>query len=120
MSTIVETRPLISMHPTASVQEAAQMMNDCSIACLGVLDKNKNFAGIVTERDITAFVARGKDPTESRVSEIVNEFPVVMDGPVSDESAIERMRSAHIRHLIVRNGGAFRILSMRDLMVARD
>jgi CBS domain-containing protein len=116
MSTAVETRPLISLHPSASVQEAAQLMNDCSIACLGVLDKDKNFSGIVTERDITAFVSRGKDPAASVVADIVNDFPVVMDGPVSDEAAIERMRSAHIRHLIVKVDGDFRIVSIRDLL----
>src|SRR5687767_13758257 len=111
MSTTVDTRPLISMHSSASVQEAAQLMNDCSIACVGVLDGDKNFAGIITERDITAFVSLGKDPTASLVVEIVNDFSVVVDGPVSDESALERMRSAHIRHLIVKDDGDFRVLS---------
>ena len=118
MSTTVQTRPLISMHPSASVQDVAQLMNDCSIACVGVLDVDKNFAGIVTERDITAFVSRGKDPTSSLVAEIVNDFPVVVEGPVSDEAAMERMRSAHIRHLIVKDDGDFRIVSIRDFLTA--
>jgi CBS domain-containing protein len=104
------------MHPSASVQEAAQLMNDCSIACVGVLDDEKNFAGIITERDITAFVSRGQNPTSSLVAEIVNDFPLVVEGPVSDEAAMERMRSAHIRHLIVNDGGEFRILSIRDFL----
>jgi signal-transduction protein with cAMP-binding, CBS, and nucleotidyltransferase domain len=117
MST-VQTHPLISMHPTASIQETAQLMNDCSIACVGVLNHDKSFAGIVTERDITAFVSGGQDPTTTLVGEIVNDFPVVMEGPVSDEAAMERMRSAHIRHLLVKIDGEFRILSMRDFLSA--
>jgi CBS domain-containing protein len=116
MSTTIQTHPLISMRPSATIQEAAQLMNDCSIGCVGVLDADKRFVGIVTERDLTAFVSRGKDPASSLVSDIVNDFPVVVDGPVSDEAALERMRSAHIRHLIVRNDGDLRIVSMRDFL----
>ena len=116
MTATVQTHPLISMHPSATVQEAAQLMNDCSIACVGILDADKRFAGIVTERDVTAFVSQGKDPARSLVADIVNDFPVVINGPVSDETALERMRSAHIRHLIIREGGECRVVSMRDFL----
>src|SRR5687767_1820014 len=118
MSTTVQTRPMISMHPSATVQEAAQLMNDCSISCIGLLDADKHFTGILTERDVTAFVARGPDPTTTLVGEIANDFPVVVDGPISDELALERMRSAHIRHLIVHLEDEFRIVSMRDFIVS--
>lgn len=114
MTMTVQAHPLISIRSDATVQEAASLMADCSIGALGVLDADKRFAGIVTERDLAWFVARAKDPEEVRISEIVNDFPVVVDGPIEDEDALARMRSAHIRHLIVHQDGDFRIISIRD------
>lgn len=117
MSTKVQTHPLISVRADATVQEAARLMADCSIGALGVLDADREFEGIVTERDLSWFVAQAKDAAATRVGEIVNDFPVVVDGPIDDGDALERMRTARIRHLIVRDGNDFRIVSMRDLFV---
>ena len=116
MSTAVHTHPLISIRADASVQEAARLMADCSIGALGVLDAEKRFEGIITERDLTWFVAQGRDPEETSVHHIVNDFPVVVDGPISDAAAVERMRTARVRHLIVREGDDYRILSIRDFL----
>ena len=116
MTATVQTHPLISIRPEATVQEAAQLMNDFSIAALGLLNAEKRFFGILTERDITAFVSQGKDSTTSLVGDIANDFPVVVQGPLSVVDAIDRMRSAHIRHLIVQEDGECRIVSMRDFL----
>lgn len=116
MSTAVQTHPLISIRADATVQEAARLMADCSIGALGVLDEDKRFEGIITDRDLTWFVAQAKDPEETSVHDIVNDFPVVVDGPISDAAAVERMRTARVRHLIVREGDDFRILSIRDFL----
>lgn len=86
MTATVQTRPLISIRPEATVQEAAQMMNDFSIAALGLLDAEKRFFGVLTERDITAFVSQGKDPTTSLVGDIANDFPVVVQGPLASST----------------------------------
>lgn len=117
MSIKVQTHPLISIRGDATVQDAARLMADCSIGALGVLDADKQFEGIITERDLSRFVAQAKDAVATRVGEIVNDFPVVVDGPIDDGDALERMRTARIRHLIVREGNDFRIVSMRDLLV---
>ena len=114
MSAPIESKPLISIRSDATVQEAAALMSDCSIGALGVLGPDKKFTGLITERDLTWFVARAKDPEETLVEEIVNDFPVIEDMPIEDTAAIERMKSARIRHLIVRRDDEFRILSMRD------
>lgn len=116
MTTTVQTRPLISIRGSATVQEAARLMVDVSIGAVGVLDPARRFAGIITERDLSWFVALAKDPAETTVWEIINDFPVVVDGPIADEDALERMRTAHVRHLIVREADDFRIVSMRDYL----
>ncbi len=116
MTTRVQTHPLISMRSEATVQDAARLMADFSIGALGVLDADKRFIGIITERDLSWFVAQAKDSQETTVGEIANDFPVVVDGPIDDATAIERMRSARVRHLIVRERDDFRIVSMRDYL----
>jgi len=120
MTGTVQSHPLISIRSEATVQDAARLMADCSIGALGVLDSDKRFAGIITERDLSWFVAQAKDATATRVGEIVNDFPVVVDGPIEDRDALERMRTARIRHLIVREGDDFRIVSMRDYVLLRS
>jgi CBS domain-containing protein len=117
MATTVRTHPLISIRPGATVQETARLMADCSIGAIGVLDKQRRFVGIVTEQDLSWFVAQGKDPAETTIEEIANDFPVVVDGPIDDSAALERMRRARVRHLIVHEAGDFRIVSMRDYVL---
>jgi CBS domain-containing protein len=117
MATMVQRHPLISIRSSASVQEAARLMADCSIGALGVLDEDRRFAGIVTERDLSWFVAQGKNATESAVEGITNDFPVVVEGPIEDSAALERMRRARVRHLIVHEADDFRIVSMRDYVL---
>jgi signal-transduction protein with cAMP-binding, CBS, and nucleotidyltransferase domain len=118
--TRVQTHPLISLRDGATVQEAAQLMADCSIGAVGILDRHRRFVGIVTERDLSWFVAQARDATTTNVGEIVNDFPVIVDGPIDDAYALERMASARVRHLLVRESDDLRIVSMRDYMSARD
>ncbi|MDP9234300.1 MAG: CBS domain-containing protein [Actinomycetota bacterium] len=112
----VKTYPLISIRSDATVQDAARLMVDCRIGALGVLGPKQEFAGIITERDLSRLVALARDPVDTKVSAIATSSPVVIDGPITDEEALERMRNARIRHLIVRVGTDFSIISMRDLI----
>jgi CBS domain-containing protein len=128
MTTSVQTKPLISMRSDASVKEAAHLMSDCSISALGVLDADRRFAGLITERDLCWFVARGGDPHETKLEKIANDLPLVVQGPMEDEAALAQMRRSRVRHLIVQQGDDLRIVSMRDYLfkaaeanlVARD
>lgn len=117
MATTVQTHPLISIRSCATVQEAAQLMADCSIGALGVLGPDHRFAGIVTERDLSWFVAQARDAGETKVEAITNDFPVVVEGPLDADEALDRMRKARVRHLIVHEGTDFRIISMRDFVL---
>ncbi len=117
MGAKVQTHPLISMRDSETVSEAARLMVECGIGAIGVLDDHKRFAGILTERDITWLVARGEVASETLLKGVVNDFPVVVDAPVSEQEARERMARAHLRHLIVREGDDYRIASKRDLVL---
>lgn len=110
------THPLIRIRETASIQEAAQLMCDMSMGTLGVDNHDHEFIGLITERDLMWAVAQGKDPLETTVKDVLNDFPIVVEGPISDIDAARRMGKAHVRHLIVSGHGDLRIVSMRDLM----
>lgn len=120
MSTRVHTHPLISIRGSATVQEAARLMTDCSMGAVGVLDDARRFVGILTERDLAWFVAQGSDADETHVREVANDFPVVVDGPIDDASALRRMTEARVRHLIVREEEEYRIVSIRDYIPMLD
>lgn len=117
---LIKTNPLISIRSDATVKEAASLMSDCSIGAIGVLDEHRRFAGIVTERDLTWFVAQGRDAHETRITEIVNDFPIVVEGPLEDRDALERMRRGRVRHLLVKTGDDVRIVSLRDYVDLLD
>lgn len=117
MTTKLETHPLISMRASETVSEAARLMSGYGIGAIGVLGDNKHFMGIFTERDLMWLVAQGKVASEILLEEVVNDFPVVVDAPISEQDARERMARAHIRHLIVRDRDDYRIISMRDLVL---
>lgn len=111
----VETYPLISIHSTAKVADAAKLMADCGMGAVGVVDKEHKFIGIFTERDLADFVGRGCDSNAVLLAAVVNDFPVVVDGPLSPGEAAEHMSRSRIRHLIVKEADEYRIVSMRDL-----
>lgn len=117
MATKVQTHPLISIRSNAKVQEAAQLMADRSIGALGVLGTDRQFIGIITERDLSWFVAQGRNAGETPIGQIANDFPVVVEGPIQEKMALVQMRRARVRHLIVREGDAYRIVSMRDFVL---
>lgn len=112
------THSLIHIRDSAPIQEAAQLMCDLSIGALGVNDTDQEFVGLITERDLMWAQAQGRDPAETAVKEILNDFPIVVDAPVSTEDAAKRMMSGHVRHLLVNDNDELRIVSMWDLLVA--
>src|SRR5680860_1573876 len=93
MTTKVQTHPLISIRSDASVQEAARLMADCSIGALGVLGSNKEFVGIITERDLSWFVAQAKDAVGTTVAGIVIRTQLLTGVP----AILEASRNASTR-----------------------
>ena len=117
MGTAVASHPLISIKSSATVQEAARLMADCSIAALGITNSDHSLGGIVTERDLSWFVAQAKDASSTTVEDITNDFPLIVEGPIDDRAALGHMSRARVRHLIVQEGDDFRIVSMRDYVM---
>jgi CBS domain-containing protein len=110
------THSLIGIIHTADVAAAARIMNRKGISALGVYDVDaKTLVGIITERDVSRCVALELDPSETTVRSAMSTELIVAPEDVTREEAAKLMEAGHVRHLLVADGEAIRILSMRDL-----
>jgi CBS domain-containing protein len=115
----LNTRSLVGIVWRADVASAVALMLDKNICALGVYSTDGHqLMGILTERDVTRVVADKSDPANVRVGDAMSYSPVTVEGSVTAPEAAEMMRHGHIRHLIIREAGSDRIISIRDLLEA--
>jgi CBS domain-containing protein len=114
---IVRGQDTVTVDPLTSVVEAARIMAAHHIGAVPVADGGR-VAGIFTERDaLTRIVAAGIDPVRTPIGDVMSSTLVVADIGESCDVCLDRMRQAHVRHLIVLDNGRMAgIVSMRDLM----
>ncbi len=94
---------IASLPPSATVIEAARLMNDRHIGSVLVIDENR-LVGIFTERDVLRrIVAEGRSPTRTTLDEVMTR-QVAFAAPHTTLDEIRRvMRERHIRHMPVLN-----------------
>jgi CBS domain-containing protein len=99
------------------VTDAARLMASRHIGALPISDGDE-VVGIFTERDaLNRIVAAGVDPSRTPIGDVMSSTLVVADIDESYDACLDRMRRAHIRHLIVLDRGRMAgIVSMRDLL----
>ncbi len=116
---IVGDQQTVTVDHLMTVAGAARLMGDRQIGAVPVLEGGR-LAGIFTERDVlTRVVAAGLDPAAIPVAQVMSSNLVVADVHESYEVCLSRMRQAHVRHLIVIDGGRLAgIVSFRDLLDA--
>jgi len=120
MPDIIRQQTLSSLKPDRTVLEAATMMTSANIAALVVLDDDARLVGIITERDLTRrAVAKGLDPRETQIGDIMTENPDTLAPEDSAGDALELMQARHYRHLPVVDGDTcVGMVSIRDLYKA--
>lgn len=115
-----ESSKPISCPPTATVLDAATLMNEHHIGSIAVVN-GKELVGIFTERDILRrVVAEGRDPAATNLQDVMS-TPVTVASPATPLTAIATlMRDSHIRHVpIVDDGGLVSMISIGDVNKAR-
>lgn len=108
---------IFTLQRTASVAEAAQMMETHNIGIVAVLE-GERLVGVFSERDVVRRVLnRGRDPLGTTVGDVMT-ANLVVAGPDDDcQAAMRTMDYANIRHLpVVEDGRMVSMLSIRDLM----
>jgi CBS domain-containing protein len=112
---IMQTK-LATLSPQASIREAARRMDDEKIGCL-LITNGESLKGLITDRDITCWLARGgKDPDGVRVSEVM-QTDIVSVGPEMDTlEASKIMAENKVRRLpVIGDGKLFGIVTTSDL-----
>ncbi|HEY6706677.1 MAG TPA: CBS domain-containing protein [Actinomycetota bacterium] len=101
-----------------TLEDAADRMNWHQVGALPVFE-GQRLVGIITERDLTAALAEGADPTTTPVSEYMTPAPEVLQPDSDIADAAQVMLQLGVRHLpIVRGNRLVGVLSMRDVLDA--
>jgi len=108
---MTKARDLMTADPTfcaedVSAADAARQMADQNIGALPVCNAEGRLAGVITDRDITVrIVAEGRDPSSTRVADVLEGNEVVTIGADdSAEEAIRTMKDHAVRRLPVIDG----------------
>jgi signal-transduction protein with cAMP-binding, CBS, and nucleotidyltransferase domain len=102
---------------TATVSDAASLMEKHNVGIVAVLDGQK-LVGVVSERDIVRRVVRpARDPSSTPLQEVMTTNVVVSQEDEDCRVAMRKLDQANIRHLpVVRGDLVISMLSIRDLI----
>jgi len=109
-------REVITVHPTATVQEVAKTMRKANVGSVIVGERTKP-AGIFTERDICRrVVAEGLDAAATPVSSVMTKKLVTVDASQPLDRVFEVLADGKFRHVpITDRGEVVGIVSLTDL-----
>jgi CBS domain-containing protein len=111
-------RPAVTtVERQAHLAAAAFMMHRAGDSAVVVTADHENLqpVAVITESDITAAVAEGRDVNEVRIGELVGRQPVTVAPETTVRTAAEMMLSAGIRHLpVVEDGRLVGIVDVSD------
>jgi len=121
----VMNAPVVQGPPTASLLELTQLMTQHHVSCVAIVRPEKPDSipiGIVTERDILQFQAKGLDFSQISAREVMS-GPVFTVGPHSSLwEACQQMQQRQIRRLLVTGttGKLLGIITETSVMQALD
>jgi CBS domain-containing protein len=101
----------------ASVADAVRAMTRNNVG-LVVVEEDGLLVGVFSERDVVRRVIdRGRDPTTTRLDDVLTTDLVVADPEMDYQEAMRIMDQANIRHLpVVEDGKLLSMISIRDLV----
>ncbi|MGD8608632.1 MAG: CBS domain-containing protein [Myxococcales bacterium] len=106
---------MVTAAPSTTIAEAARTMAKNGVGAILVVEGDE-IRGIVSERDVMSrVVAEGKDPAQTKVSDVATAEVVSVDVHVHVRECAKLLRDQGIRHLpVTQDGKAAGILSSRD------
>lgn len=114
-------RDVVSVSPSATVAEIAQIIAARRIGAVLVLDDAGEMAGIVSERDVVkALAGHGPKVGALLAADIMTANVVTADPATTVDHAMEVMDRGYFRHLPVMEAGKLAgIISIRDVVKYR-
>jgi len=112
----VMVKEVITIDEGSTVKEAAELMNKFEIGCLISVKKGKAM-GIVTERDLLKrVVAEGRDPSKTKVKDIMTSPLVVAEPSMDLGEAVRLMFQMKIKKLpVVEDSRLVGLVSLTDI-----
>ena len=112
--------PVITITPIKTIREAARIMVENDIGSLVVTDDSGRLIGVITKTDILRkVVARGLDPENVMISEVMTGNPnyVFTDTPLEEVAEIMGSKGiGHVPVLDTRNNKPIGMISKRDIL----
>ncbi|HEX2887971.1 CBS domain-containing protein [Vineibacter terrae] len=116
------TRDIETISPDASLQQAAQKMEELDVGILPVC-KGDRLQGVITDRDIIVRgVAAGASPTEVLVQDCMSTDPAWCYEDDQITAALDEMEAGRIRRLMVldRHERLVGVLALGDIAVKAE
>ncbi|MHA1203262.1 MAG: CBS domain-containing protein [Candidatus Heimdallarchaeaceae archaeon] len=99
----VMTKGILYIDSKKTLDEAIQIMSDFDVGSLVVASKN-DAVGILTCKDITKIIAKGKELKSIKAKDIMQSPLIKISGYETISSALLKMKEQKINHLIVVDG----------------
>ncbi len=81
--------PLV--HENDTMEKVINIMIEKPLGCVGVLDKNENIIGIITDGDFKRKIIQYKNLTEKKISEIMTPNPITIEKDIFALDAVKIM-----------------------------
>jgi CBS domain-containing protein len=108
--------PVAGVRPDAPLVEVAVGLHSAGVGALVVGDAERP-VGIVSERDLVAAVAAGRDLAATTASDIAHTELVWCDVEATVAEVASEMMDNYVRHVLVEDGGRLvGVVSARDLL----
>jgi len=108
--------PVVRVAATATVADVAQAIVHGEVGAV-VVGVDERPTALVSERDVVAVVADGRDPAAVPAAEVASTNLIWCDAETTVDEAAVRMMNHYIRHILVeRSGVLIGIVSARDLL----
>lgn len=112
-------RPVCTLPPEASCQEAAQLMRDEDVGCV-VVSQDDRPLGIATDRDLVVRVmAAGRDPAKTRLRDVMSGEPVFLASVRGLDQVVATMRQQRVRRIPIvdADGRLEGVVALDDLLL---
>jgi CBS domain-containing protein len=108
-----------SMPPSATVFSALQLMADCNVGAVLVMEGDA-LRGIFTERDYARkVVLAGRNSKDTPIGEVMTGRLITIDPGWTADQCMALMYEQHIRHLpVLEDGTVIGVISIRDAVRA--
>ncbi len=109
-------RNVVTGLSSINIREASKVMTQYNIGSI-ILTDNDEVSGIVTSTNILKAIAEGKDPEETKVSEIMSKNVITIDPDKTIEDSVSLMLEHKIKKLpVVENKKLVGIITASDII----